>query len=209
MTTLLLTGFEPFGDHFVNPSEMIAKELNGQEFSKIQVIGKTIPLRFNEIKREITELIGKYEPGIIINMGQASRSAISIEKVAINLANTSKIAYNCGSKPEEEILEPSGPTAYFSSLPIKILVEYLNENQIPSYISYSAGTFGCNQIMYHSLNHISMKKKPPSCIVGFIHLPLLPEQVVFNPISPSMDYNMMKTSILLVISKLGEVALTG
>ncbi|MHA1996078.1 MAG: pyroglutamyl-peptidase I family protein [Candidatus Hodarchaeales archaeon] len=209
MITLLLTGFEPFGGHSVNPSEMIAKDLNNVEFSNIRVVGKTISLRFNKIKQEITGLIDAYEPEIVLNLGQASCSAISIEKVAINLANTNNLPYNCGSKPEDEILEPSGPAAYFSTLPVKNLVQHLNDNQIPCYISYSAGTFGCNQIMYHSLHHVSTQEKTPPCRVGFIHLPLLPEQVVFNPISSSMDYNRMKKSISLILSKLGEMKSSG
>ncbi len=201
----MLTGFEPFGGYSVNPSGMIANDLDTQIFSKITVIGKTIPLRYNEIKHEITRLIDTYKPEIVINMGQASRTAISIERIAINLANAKRTAYNCGSKPTDELLESEGPAAYFSTLPVTNLVQFLNDNQIPCYTSYSAGTFGCNQIMYHSLHHVTTQENALSCKVGFIHLPLLPEQAVNNPMSSSMDYLIMRKGISLIITKLCEM----
>ncbi len=136
-------------------------------------------------------------------MGQVTRPAISIEKVAINIADASKIAYNCGSKPDEEILIREGPAAYFSSLPVKKLVNHLKENKIPCYVSHSAGTFGCNQIMYYTLHYLATVS--PSHHGGFVHLPLLPDQTVTNPQAPSMGYETMKKGIQLIIGKLGEI----
>ena len=203
MKKLLLTGFEPFGGFKNNPSDMLAQELNGQIINSIQVIGSTISLRYKEIQAQITNLIEKHQPSIVINMGQATRPAISLEKVAINLADASKIAYNCGSKPDEEILIREGPDAHFSSLPVKELVNHLKENNIPCYVSHSAGTFGCNQIMYYTLHYQSNTSN--SRQGGFIHLPLLPDQTVKNPQAPSMGYETMKKGIQLIIEKLGEI----
>jgi len=203
MKKLLLTGFEPFGGFKNNPSDMLAQELNGQIINSIQVIGSTIKLRYKEIQGQIINLIRKHEPNIVINMGQATRPTISIEKVAINLADASRVAYNCGSKPEEEILIHEAPDAIFSSLPVKKLVTHLNENKIPCYISYSAGTFGCNQLMYYTLHYLT--KVIASRQGGFIHLPLLPDQTVSNPQAPSMGYETMKKGIQLIIEKLGEI----
>ena len=202
MKKLLLTGFEPFGGFKTNPSDLLAQELNEQEINSVQIIGSTIPLRYKEIHDQINSLIEKNNPDIVINMGQATRPAISIEKIAINLADASRVAYNCGSKPDEEKLIEDGPNAYFSSLPVKELVSYLRENNVPSYVSHSAGTFGCNQIMYYTLDIQS--KSSPFAIGGFVHLPLLPDQTVENPQAPSMGYQTMKKGIQLIIGKLGE-----
>ena len=199
MESLLLTGFEPFGDYKINPSEIIAQELDGKTFTKIKVIGKSIPLRYTEIKPIIVNLINEINPIIIINMGQAPRSMISIERVAINLADVSKTAYNCDSKPDDEILVKEGPAAYFSTLPVKQLAKHLQNNDIPCQVSNTAGTFGCNQIMYHTLNHLDISSKIKSVLAGFIHLPLLPEQVVSSPQTSSMSLDLMKKAIILVI----------
>lgn len=202
MKKLLLTGFEPFGGFKTNPSDMLAQELNGQTINSIQVIGTTILLRYKEIQGQIDSLMKEHNPDIIINLGQATRPAISIEKVAINLADASRVGYNCGSKPDEEVLVREGPDAYFSSLPLKKLVNYLKENGIPSYVSHSAGTFGCNQIMYYTLHNLSKADDKQG---GFVHLPLLPDQTVKNPQAPSMCYETMKKGIQLIIGKLGEI----
>ncbi len=199
MESLLLTGFEPFGNYKINPSEIIAQELNGKTFTKIKVVGKSIPLRYTEIKSTISNLISEINPSIIISMGQAPRSRIAIERVAINLADVSKTAYNCDSKPDSETLVEEGPTAYFSTLPVKQLATHLQSNGIPSYVSNTAGTFGCNQIMYLTLNQLDISSKIGSVLAGFIHLPLLPEQVVNSPQASSMSLNLMKKAIILVI----------
>ncbi len=199
MRSLLLTGFEAFGGYKINPSDIIAQELDDMTFTNIKVIGKTIPLRFTEIKPTITRLIDKTNPDIIINTGQASRPSISIERVAINLADASKVAYNCGTKPNEEILVEGEPVAYFSTLPIKYIEKYLKKNDIPCYISNSAGTFGCNQLMYHTLNYLDTSSQLESVLAGFIHFPLLPEQIVDSPQSSSMSLDVMRKAINLVI----------
>ncbi|MFX0151428.1 MAG: pyroglutamyl-peptidase I [Candidatus Hodarchaeota archaeon] len=201
---LLLTGFEPFGGHQINPSDVISQQLDRKTINNVKIVGKTIPLRYKEIRPIITELIEETNPEIIINMGQAPRSSIAFERVAVNLADVSKGAYNCGSIPDEEPLIEGGPVAYFSTLPLKKLVKYLTAKKIPCYVSNSAGTFGCNQIMYHTLNYLDIKSLNDSIIAGFIHLPLLPEQTLNTPQSSSMSLNLMKKAIELVIEFLGK-----
>jgi len=204
MKKLLLTGFEPFGGYKINPSDVISQELDDKSINNIKIVGKTIPLRYNEIYPIITELIEETNPEIIINMGQAPRSSIAFERVAVNLADVSKGAYNCGSMPDEEPIIEGGPVAYFSTIPVKKLVKYLTASNIPCYVSNSAGTFGCNQIMYCTLNYLDKNSFYHSIMAGFIHLPLLPEQTLNTPQSSSMSLSLMKKAIELVIEYLGK-----
>ncbi len=201
---LLITGFEPFGGYQKNPSQIIAQELDEKTISKINITGRVIPLRYTEIAEVITTFIDEIKPHYIINLGQAPRPSISFEKVAINLANASKVAYNCGSTPNDEVLIREGPVAYFSTLPIKELVLHLEKHQIPSYTSYSAGTFGCNQIFYHTMHHVNNQNLTMITNAGFIHLPLLPEQTLETPHSPSMNLDTMMNAIKFVIEYLGQ-----
>ena len=167
---------------------------------QISKLGVQVKLR-TEVN---TAVIKEINPTIIINMGQAPKNSISFERVAINLADTIG-SYNCGSKPQEEQLEEDGPAAYFSTLPLKQLVQYLHQNNIPSAISNSAGTFGCNQVFYHTMHFLAKSShKMRKTIAGFIHLPLLPEQVLTSPQSSSMDLQSMKKAITLVIKYLSE-----
>lgn len=175
MKKILLTGFEPFGGSKINPSLEAVKALNGKTLGGYSIVGEEIPLAFNKIKLTIETLIEKHEPVAVISVGQSGRDRISLERITINLADA-RIPYNCGTKPFDQILEPEGPVAYFSKLPIRKMLQKLQEAGIPAEISYSAGTYGCNQLFYHLMHYISTQGL--NIPAGFVHVPSLPEQVI-------------------------------
>ena len=202
---IVLTGFEPFGGSHVNPSILACKHYNNQIISDYNIIAIEIPLRFREIKNQIEEIIIQEEPAAVICTGQSSRPVISLERVAINIADLVKSAYNCGSKPEDEILEKSGPAGYFTKLPIKLIKNNLEESKIPCEISNSAGTYGCNQIFYHLMHFIYTNDI--DIPAGFIHVPSLPEQVIGKKF-PSMSIDTIKECIGIIINTTIEVLTT-
>lgn len=184
---ILLTGFEPFGGSKANPSISACRRLEGKEIDGFNIVIEEIPLRFNEIRSTIEGCIERHEPAAIICTGQSGRGSISLERVAINVADA-RIPYNCGMQPVDEPLNDEGPAAYFSWLPLRIILEALKDAGVPSAISNSAGTFGCNQIFYHLMDHVSrVGLEVPA---GFIHVPSLPEQVV-NKETPSMALDLI------------------
>ncbi|MHA1779219.1 MAG: pyroglutamyl-peptidase I [Candidatus Heimdallarchaeaceae archaeon] len=196
MQKILLTGFEPFGGSKVNPSLEVAKTLNDKEIDGFKIIGKTIPLVFDEIKSTIENLIQEYAPSAVISVGQSGRGVISLERVAINLADA-KIAYNCGTKPFDQVLEVKGPVAYFTTLSVRAIISKLHEAGIPAEISYSAGTYGCNQLFYHLMHYVS--KRSLDIPAGFIHVPPLPQQVVEKRSAPSMCLDLITHALEIVI----------
>jgi pyroglutamyl-peptidase len=198
--TIILTGFEPFGNSNVNPSILACQDLDGKKINKFIIQSFEIPLVFSKIKEEIISLIDK-NPVAIICMGQSPRAVLSLERVAINIADISKSAYNCGTKPTDEILENDGPAGYFSTLPLRKLKENLEKEKIPCEISNSAGTFGCNQIFYYLMHHLSIRKM--TIPAGFIHVPSLPEQVIGKNI-PSMSLNLIKNGLMIILQTLIE-----
>lgn len=125
------------------------------------------------------------KPDAIISLGQAGgRSCISIERVAINV-DDAKIADNDGNKPIDKFIFEDGENAYFSTLPIKAMVEAIKAAKIPAEISNSAGTYVCNHLMYGILYKIN--KERLNIRAGFIHLPYIPSQVIEQPGRPSMS----------------------
>ena len=196
MQKILLTGFEPFGGSKVNPSLEAAKTLNDREIDGFKIIGKTIPLVFAEIKNTIEKLIQEYTPSAVISVGQSGRGVISLERVAINLADA-RIPYNCGTKLFDQILEPEGPVAYFTTLPVRVILSKLHEAGIPAELSYSAGTYGCNQLFYHLMHHVS--EQSLDIPAGFIHVPPLPQQVVEKRSAPSMCLDLIIHALEIVI----------
>lgn len=184
---ILLTGFEPFGDSTVNPSISACRRLEGKKVDGFEIVIEEIPLRFHEIRSAIEEHIARLDPAAVICTGQSGRASISLERVAINVADA-RIPYNCGTHPVDEPLNREGPAAYFSALPLREILGAVKDAGVPVAISNSAGTFGCNQIFYHLMDYRSrLGLEIPA---GFIHVPPLPEQAV-NKETPSMSLDLI------------------
>lgn len=172
---ILVTGFDPFGGEDTNPAyeavKLLPEEISGSEIIKLE-----IPTVFRRSATVVEEAILEHNPDVVLNIGQAGgRSSISMEKVAINLAEA-RIPDNDNEQPIGEKLQEDGEIAYFTDLPIKAMVKNVRDNGIPSKISYSAGTYVCNSIMYNVLYMTSKKYK--DIRAGFIHVPFATEQAV-------------------------------
>ena len=173
---IVLTGFEPFADFQVNPSWETARALDGLTLGRFRVKSFQIQLRYKEIRKTIEEIMDSQRPAAAISLGQSSRPVISLEKVAVNLADLTEAntLYNCGSRPKDELLDPQAPAGYLATLPTRQILDELRKNMIPAEISYEAGTFGCNQLFFHLMHKIHSDEL--NTVGGFIHLPCLPSQ---------------------------------
>jgi pyroglutamyl-peptidase len=184
MKRVLLTGFEPFGGESINPALEAIRELEGTVTEKYEINVWEIPTVFNKSLDVLAKAISETQPDIVICIGQAGgRSAITVERVAINV-NDARIPDNDGSQPIDTPVVEGGPVAYWSTLPIKAMVEDMNERGIPASVSQTAGTFVCNHLFYGLMNLLASMNN--SIKGGFIHIPFLPEQAVKNPSQPSM-----------------------
>ena len=183
---ILVTGFDPFGKDTINPSIEAVKRLP-DKINGVKIIKLEIPTKFNESAILVQETIEQVKPDYVLHIGQAGgRHEITPERVAINIDDAS-IADNAGNQPIDQVIQKDGESAYFSSLPVKAMVQYMREEGVASSISNTAGTFVCNHIMYQTLHFVS--KTHPTIQAGFIHIPFLPEQVVErqNVISMTLD----------------------
>lgn len=170
---VLVTGFDPFGEDIINPA-FEAVKLLPDEISGAAIIKQEIPTIFTKGAEVLKESINKYAPDVVICVGQAGgRTSVSIEKVAINLIEA-RIKDNAGNQPLGKAIIEDAPTAYFSNLPIKAMINSINANGLPAYISYTAGTFVCNELMYQLMHFIQKKK----ILGGFIHVPYIASQVI-------------------------------
>lgn len=193
---VLVTGFEPFGGEKINPAlegiKMLKSEILGAEIVKLE-----LPTVFKKSRKILEKALEKERPNIVICVGQAGgRDRISIERVAINVDDAG-IPDNEGNQPIDETIFEDGQGAYFSSLPIKSIVNNLKENKIPAEISNSAGTYVCNHIMYSLLYNIN--KKYPNIRGGFIHIPFIPEQVTDKRMAPSMSLDYIVKGLTIII----------
>jgi pyroglutamyl-peptidase len=115
----------------------------------------------------LKDQIDLYQPDVVISLGLAEkRSVISLEKVALNYVDC-EIPDNIGTLFKDSPVLSSAPAAYFSTLPLKEMLQV--ETPYPVEISYSAGTYVCNDLMFRVLHYL----KDKNIQAGFIHVPLL------------------------------------
>lgn len=191
---ILLCAFDPFGGESINPALEAVKAV---KVDGIELVKEEIPTVFYKSLEKATAIIDEIVPDAVIMIGQAGgRANVTPERVAINISDAN-IDDNEGNRPSDEPIEVGAPAAYFSTLPIKKIVEKLKEEKIPAAVSNSAGTFVCNHLMYGVLNHIA--KKGLKTVAGFIHIPYLPEQTVNKENMPSLPLEVSAKAIEIAV----------
>ena len=180
---LLLTAFTPFDGEKINPA-LEAVKLLKDKIENVEIVKFEVPTVFGKSIQLVFDAIDKEKPDFVLSIGQAGgRAEITPERVAINL-DDARIPDNEGNQPIDEPIFPDGENAYFSTLPVKAMVEAIREEGIPSSLSNSAGTFVCNHLMYGVLYYLD---KRPVIKAGFIHVPYIPEQVKNKKEMPALE----------------------
>ena len=114
----------------------------------------------------------RLRPDAVVCVGQAGgRAGVTPELVAVNL-RSARIPDNAGNAPMDEPVVPGGPDGLFSTLPVEEMAARVRALGLPASVSYSAGTYVCNDLMYTVLHHFA----GTGVRAGFIHVPFLPEQ---------------------------------
>jgi pyroglutamyl-peptidase len=193
---VLLAGFEPFGGAKINPSEALVHALNETTIADHRLVGVSLPCEFGRSMAVLGQAIDRWRPALVMALGQAAgRADLSIERVAINVADAN-IADNAGASPIDVPVVAGGPAAHFSTLPIKAIVAALRAGGIPASVSQSAGTYVCNDLFY-GLQHRLAGSGTRS---GFIHLPLLPEQVAADSAEPCLPLQTMLAGVRIAVA---------
>lgn len=195
MKKLLITGFDPFGGETVNPSweavRLLPETVNGWQLAKRQ-----IPTVFGKAAEAVLAAAEEVQPDAILCIGQAGgRSAVTPEVVAINLREA-RIADNEGVQPQNEPVVRGAPAAYFATVPVREMVRAISEAGITAALSYSAGTFVCNDLLYALLH----RYEGTAVRAGFLHVPFLPQQA--NDGQPSMELETIAAALRAAIEVL-------
>jgi pyroglutamyl-peptidase len=178
---VLISGFEPFGGSDLNSSQLVLEAISKESLSGLELSAVILPVEFGKTARVLLSKVNDFNPDIIISFGQAEgRKAITPEKIAINL-DSARIPDNAGELRVNKVIVEAGADGYFSTLPIEKMVAAVKECGLESEISLSAGAFLCNHIFYH-LQHQLLEREVKS---GFVHLPLVNEQIAQYPNQPS------------------------
>lgn len=169
MKRVLLTGFEPFLNNPINPTEEIVTALDGKMMGSYEVVGRVLPVDYRVASPKLIEIYEAVEPDAVLMLGLAQgRLNITPERMAINCNDGARD--NSGVTPEDEPIDPEGADGYFSKLPIRQFVAALGAAGLPAKISNTAGTYLCNNVMYSMLNHLA-KAGRDDVPAGFVHVP--------------------------------------
>lgn len=166
MTTVLLTGFEPFAGDVSNPSGEAVHAVAAHWVGPEVLVSAVLPVTFDGAARRLRELIVEHRPDVVICVGLAGgRAAVGVERIAVNLLDA-RIPDNDGAQPVDEPSVAGAPAAAFSTLPVKAIAQAIGEAGLPAEVSYSAGTFVCNHVFFTALD-----AAPSGTRAGFIHVP--------------------------------------
>ena len=192
---ILLTGFEPWAEWSSNPSGAVAESLNGSSIAGCEVVSAVLPVVHGADIDRVAPLILEHEPVAVVCLGlHGSASALHVERVGINLKVIDGVDY--------PIVE-GGPDAYFSTLPTRAMVRRMEDAKVPAKLTYSAGTFLCNHIMYSVLHLIA--ERGDGLPAGFIHVPPTPELVTeLGRSQPSMALETIRTGVIAGVAAVVE-----
>ena len=210
---ILISGFEAFGGDTINPTHLLIEELQG---GRIAIPPETIidtlllPVGFENAFEVLRARIEKFRPDVVLALGQAGgRDAIEFERVAINLIDA-EVPDNNGLQPQGVPIDPEGPVAFFSTLPVRELADDVIANGISARISNSAGLYVCNFLFYKLQHYLSKTVSGPddsndfngsNVRSGFIHFPYLPEKAVKHPAgTASMPLETMKRALAVIVT---------
>lgn len=201
MSRIVITGFEPFDGFTINPSEEVAKVLDGKKVEQHSLIGLVLPLDYKNALDILDEALTRHKTDYVLCCGQANRPVITIERIAINILST-KRSDNYGNTPKTDIINYEGPAAYFANLEPQKLVQILKGNGIPAEVSYYAGAYGCNWLLYNVMHRIEHGELDAQAT--FIHLPPLPSQAIQKEMMSlaTMPLEMQIDAMLTIIKSL-------
>ncbi len=198
MNMILVTGFGPYKED-MNASGTLVQSFKDelppelvflQQWLTFEVITCDDSSRETEhqtLEQQLSELLKRYRPLLCIHTGQAPPyNKITIEKIATNSFM-------------REVIDPDRPVAYWSNLPgTDDMRGILEKQSIPCGYSFYAGQHLCNHILYSSLYFADNNGHSHNS--GFIHVPLLPEQVATQHCdSPCMPVEMTRKALSLII----------
>lgn len=193
----VIQGFGPFGGLAVNPSEVLVRSLAGQELPG--VCAEVLPVSLGQVTSMVPKLMEQHRPRLWLGVGVAAgRTALSIEAVTLNLADWPEAAADAdGVSVARAPLAPGGPAAHLTTLPAEGILAAWKGAGIPGYLSQTAGSYLCNASFFlaaQAAADIGVR-----CMVGFLHVPLLPELVTDPQRQPSMALATQQAGLLHVI----------
>lgn len=176
MIKIVVTGFEPFAEFAVNPTQTLALTADAPE--GVHLIRLVLPVVVGVCAAQMLRVIETEQPAAAVSLGLASgRRVVSLERLAVNCDDFER-PDNGGHLRRDAPIVPDGPPALWTTLPVRRMETALRNDRIPVEISYSAGTYVCNHLFY-AVQYELIRRGVP-CRYGFVHLPPTPDMEAYG-----------------------------
>lgn len=193
----IVQGFGPFGGFDPNPSELLVRSL--AERCDPDIRTEVLPVSVDRVRTEVPKLMEESRPRVWLGVGLAAgRPSLALEAVAVNLADWPESAADADGVSVARVpVTSGGAAAHLTTLPAEAILAAWREAGIPGYLSQTAGSYLCNYSFYAAAE--AARQLGLSCMVGFLHVPQLPELVTKPEQQPSMSMALQSAGLDLVI----------
>ncbi len=216
----LVTGSAAFAGLPTNPAALVLPEIEGMIAHGIRVVTRETPVSYRALPSLLPELIGETSPAFVLSIGLAlGAPVVQVESMSVNAAHFA-VADNDGALPRGGArFDADGPQGRAATWDAARIVERLKDGNVPAIQSFHAGTHLCNLTLYTMLGALEAAGSRAPC--GFLHLPYLPEQVVWmmrnrpaggdhapiTPVTlPSMAFELQVAAVRTVVDALAQQA---
>lgn len=173
---LLLTGFVPWAQHAVNPSEVAAHAAAARLGSP--VIAVSLPVDFHPARELLWEHLAAHRPTHCLSMGLAGIGHFRIEHLA--------------RKPEQ-FADLAGGDSYRGEFPWDALRQCLEARGTLVADSHDAGRYVCESTYWALLDHRAREGYPAHA--GFLHVPAVSDS---RPLAATVDHVVAAVESLLL-----------
>lgn len=184
--TVLMSGFDHYDDVTVNPSLLVPQALAdsglgaGELDVRVDLHTVALPVSFAKAWPTLAESIEAIHPDIVIATGlkHAARGVL-LERCATNVMDTSRPDAD-NARPRLEPIDPDGPAAYWTRLPLHAILNGFAHDSVPASLSSDAGTFVCNSLFYNLLNWTAGQSR---VLAGFVSFPKIEGRVTLDQLT--------------------------
>ena len=158
---ILVTAFEPWGDHRVNTSAIAIEGLDGEVVGGCRILVRQLPVEWEVAPERVLAAIADVDPAAVVSFGMHTGDAWRVELIARNR--------DIRDGGDESVIVEDAPRSLTTGLPAAAMLGALLEAGLPATLSEDAGSFLCNHVFFWTMHAAREGAAPP--VSGFVHVP--------------------------------------
>lgn len=178
---VVISGFDPYPDLDINPSYEVPTALQewysqhnpdmiGEEPVTLNVTSTVLPISFANAWPQLLTTIQEARADIIIATGvKHVARGMQMERCATNMIDANKPDAD-NRRPTRTPICKEGPAAYWTRLPLRVILNDFAHCGIAATLSSDAGTYVCNSLFYQLL-HWARSHNDRRVLAGFVSFP--------------------------------------